>query len=178
MNGQICHRRLKIVTNTYRFQHPSPTLMKTIWRMSYEGFWGLKIFSYDTENKSKIWCQFHFSLFDQNSKKCLNSGLELNFTKMFLGGVSICPWCVIGGDVGGGKFAPSKNPPILELHPRKKPENYFKKKTQNSQSQFQIFLNGFQRENKNLVLVENPNPWSLPKTFIPYPKNCLNLTIW
>ena len=90
-------------------------------------------------------------------KKCLNSGLELNFTKMFLGGVSICPWCIIGGDVGGGKFAPSKNPPILELHPRKKPENYFKKKTQNSQSQFQIFLNGFQRENKNLVLVENPN---------------------
>ena len=83
--------------------------------------------------------------------------------------------CVIGGDVGGGKFAPSKNPPILELHPRKKPENYFKKKTQNSQSQFQIFLNGFQRENKNLVLVENPNPRSSPKTEIPYPKKLSKL---
>ena len=63
---------------------------------------------------------------------------------MFLGGVSICPWCVIGGDVGDGGGS-SKNPPILEFHPRKNPKTILRK-TQNSQSQFQIFSNGFQRE--------------------------------
>ena len=63
---------------------------------------------------------------------------------MFLGGVSICPWCVIGGDVGDGGGS-SKNPPILEFHPRKNPKTILRK-TQNSQSQFKIFSNGFQRE--------------------------------
>ena len=63
---------------------------------------------------------------------------------MFLGGVSICPWCVIGGDVedGGGS---SKNPPILEFHQRKNPKTILRK-TQNSQSQ--NFLKFFQREKK------------------------------
>ena len=63
---------------------------------------------------------------------------------MFLGGVSICPWCVIGGDVGDGGGS-SKNPPILEFHPRKNPKTILRK-TQNSQSQLKIFSNGFQRE--------------------------------
>ena len=91
---------------------------------------------------------------------------------MFLGGVSICPWCVIGGDVGDGGGS-SKNPPILEFHPRKNPKTILRK-TQNSQSQFQIFSNGFQRE-KKFGIVKNPNPISLPKTGISYPKKLSKL---
>lgn len=53
---------------------------------------------------------------------------------------------VIGGDVGdGGGLLLPKNPPILEFHPRKNPKTILRK-TQNSQSQFKIFSNGFQRE--------------------------------
>ena len=99
---------------------------------------------------------FFSFFFVQNSKKCR---IEFNFTKMFLGGVSICPWCVIGGDVGDGGGS-SKNPPILEFHPRKNPKTILRK-TQNSQSQ-----NGFQMDFsvKKIGIGKNPNPISLPKT--------------
>ena len=130
-----------------------------------------KIFSYDTKNKSKIWCQFHFSLFlFKIPKKCR---IEFNFTKMFLGGVSICPWCVIGGDVGDGGGS-SKNPPILEFHPRKNPKTILRK-TQNSQSQnFLKWIPAW----KKLVLGKTQIRYLCQKQEFLTKKNCLNQTIW
>ena len=94
----------------------------------------LKSFPMTPRIRARFDANFIFLFFVQNSKKkCFNSRIEFNFTKMFLGGVSICPWCVIGGDVGDGGGS-SKNPPILEFHPRKNPKTILRK-TQNSQSQ-------------------------------------------
>ena len=109
----------------------------------------LKSFPMTPRIRARFDANFIFLFLFKIPKKCR---IEFNFTKMFLGGVSICPWCVIGGDVGDGGGS-SKNPPILEFHPRKNPKTILRK-TQNSQSQ--IFSNGFQRE--KMVLGKNPNP--------------------
>ena len=44
---------------------------------------------------------FIFFSFDENSKNDSIVNWKFGFTKMFLGGVSICPWYDRGGDIGG-----------------------------------------------------------------------------
>ena len=66
---------------------------------------------------------FIFFSFDENSKNDSIVNWKFGFTKMFLGGVSICPWYDRGGDIGGdvggwgGRRQKILQIPSLEFHP-------------------------------------------------------------
>ena len=112
-----------------------------------------------------------FSFFVQNSKKMSN---RIQFYEnvpwrcLYMSVVCYRWWCRRWRRI----FQKSSNSRISS---KKKPENYFKKNTKFSKPKFSQMDSSV----KKIGIGKNPNPISLPKTGISYPKkNCLNQTIW